>query len=83
MVLEQEASESKEGKGMLGKGGSRKQRTGGDIPGKKIQDIRNFFEAKGGGNSPLLGIDLKEDKGDRTQSGPLLGAGSRKEQPQV
>ena len=70
-VLEQEASGNKEGKGKFGNGGSRKQRTGGDIPGKKIQDIRNFFEAKGGDNSPLLGKDLEERKGDGTQCGPL------------
>ena len=68
-VLEYEASGNKEGKGKLGKGGNRKQRGGGDVPGTRIQDIRNFFEAKGGDSSPLLETDLKEGKGNGTQSG--------------
>ena len=47
-----------------------------------MQDIRRFFEEKGGDKSPLLEKDMKERKGDRIQGGPPLEAGLRKEEAQ-
>ena len=81
-ALGQEASSGNKRERKLTNEGPRKQGAGGDNQRTRMQDIRRFFEEKGGDKSPLLDRDMKEWKGGRAQSGPPLEAGSRREEKQ-
>ena len=67
-VLEKQASGVEEAKGKLVKGDTRKQGRGrGNPAGGRIQDIRKFFEGKGGHSGPSLESGWKEGEGSGTQ----------------
>ena len=67
-VLGRQAASLEERKEKSARGGTRKQRGGRDSPaGKRIKDIRQFFEAKGGSSGPSLESDRNGGEGSRTQ----------------
>ena len=78
-VLGQATSGGNKGELGLTKESLKKQRAGGDIPRKRLQDIMSYFEEKGRDNSLPLGRTMEERKGGRTQSGPPLEAGPKVE----